>query len=244
MNQEVFLSVIVPVYNEAEIIKASLQNKLHLLEQKNYHCELIVVNDASTDNSEQIILQIQHSGDSKMIFTYLKNETNLGFGGAISKGISAAKGKNILCLPADLVLGKEKLDEIILLLETNEVVACYRNSKPGNSIVSQIGSKIYQGLIRIIFGLKVRDINWAHAYRKNIFTEGSIQPHNSRIFFLAEVLIKAHWKNFRIAEVVLEPQERLNRKGVSQSFVTFLKAMSDLFFFSVQVLLKGKRSDL
>lgn len=231
MNQEVFLSVIVPVYNEEEILEASLKNKLEWLQQKNFATELIVVNDASTDLSEQKILSVKKSADEPVRFNYLKNKTNLGFGGAVWSGIAAARGEIILCLPADLFVVVEKVDEIIALLNTNDVVACYRNAKPGNSLVSIVGSSIYQGLIRAIYRLKIKDLNWVHAYRKSIFMENGICPKNNRIFFLAEVLILANRKKLRISEMELQQQGREHKKGASQSFGTFVKALSDLAAF-------------
>lgn len=227
MNSGVQLSVVMPVFNEAPIIEASLKNKLAWLQQKNFIAELILVNDASTDDSEVKILTLQNN----LPLVYLKNECNLGFGGTVRKGIAAAQGEKILCLPADLFITAEKANEIIALLNSNDVVACYRESKPGNSFVSIVGSIVYQGLIKMIYRVKVRDLNWVHAYRKSIFTEHGIKPESNRIFFLAEVLILANRKKLSIAELELPQQKRQDKKGTSQSFVTFVKAMSDLVVF-------------
>ncbi len=228
MNSGVSLSVIVPVYNEEEIIESSLKNKLEWLHQKDFGTELIVVNDGSADNTEAKILALQNRAN----LIYLKSESNLGFGGAVWKGITAAQGEKILCLPADLTISREKADSIVSLLNNYDVVACYRESKPGNSFASIVGSKIYRGLIRMMYGVTVKDLNWVHAYRKTVFSEHKITPESKRTFFLAEVLILASRKNLCIGEIELSQQARSGKKGTSQRFGTFVDALIDLWYFA------------
>lgn len=235
------LSIIVPVFNEEAILENSISNKVQLLKTLSLPYEVIVVNDASTDGSVTIVEKLMsHNHYLKL----LSNKKNEGFGGAMINGIQNAEGKYIICLPADLDPSITDIEKILLALETHQVIACYRINKPGNSSASIIGSTIYQEFVRFLFGLKLKDINWVHAFRSEVFTTYQVKPKNKRIFFLAETLIKCNWLRLSIGELNLEPTERLNKKGASQSFKTFLLAMRDLFIFYVRSLLRGKRADL
>jgi glycosyltransferase involved in cell wall biosynthesis len=237
-------ALVVPVYNEEAIIGDSLRSKIALLEQLYVTKQLIIVDDCSTDNSFQIITNLFKDYSGPLNLICVRNNQNEGFGGAVWKGIQHAKAKYILCLPVDLTITSDELNEIYALLLQNKVVACYRTVRPGNSKISILGSEIYQGLIRLIFGLETKDVNWVHAYPAEIFKSGGIELKNKRIFFLAEALIKCHWLGYEIAELPLNPQLRTNRKGHSQSFSTFFAAILDTLRFMFASIVKGKRGDI
>lgn len=92
------LSIIVPVYNEEKTIKAILQrlSKLDLGKTKK---EIIIVNDASSDNTDKEIHKILPKNPD---FIYLKHPQNLGKGAAVNTGIKRAKGDYIIIQDADL----------------------------------------------------------------------------------------------------------------------------------------------
>jgi len=86
------ISVIMPVYNAESFVKASIES---ILKQTEKDLELIIINDGSTDNSEQVILSI----DDKRI-RYVKQE-NKGVAAAFNEGLKFAKGDFITFHGAD-----------------------------------------------------------------------------------------------------------------------------------------------
>jgi len=95
------LSIILPVYNEEKTVHLILDKikSVELLE--NVGKELIVVNDCSTDKTEEVILKYKQD-NSGMNIKYFKNPVNLGKGGAIHHGIEEATGDFIIIQDADL----------------------------------------------------------------------------------------------------------------------------------------------
>ena len=95
------LSIILPVFNEEKTVHLIL-NKIKavgLLE--NIEKELIIVNDGSSDRTEEVIFQYKQEYP-EMNINYLKNAVNLGKGGAIHQGIEEATGDFIIIQDADL----------------------------------------------------------------------------------------------------------------------------------------------
>ena len=89
------VSVVVPVYNKSKEIRKCLNS---LVKQTLKQIEIIVVNDASTDNSKEIILNYKKKYKN---IIYIENKKNLGIGATRNKGILKAKGEYIGFVDAD-----------------------------------------------------------------------------------------------------------------------------------------------
>ena len=103
----VFFSVIIPLYNKEKYIKRAINS---VLKQTFQNFEIIVVNDGSTDNS----LSIVKNKKDKRIRIF--NQKNLGVSNARNKGIKKSKGKYIALLDADDKFLKNYLETISKLI--------------------------------------------------------------------------------------------------------------------------------
>jgi glycosyltransferase involved in cell wall biosynthesis len=101
-NTEIFISVLMPVYNAGKFLHEAIDS---ILEQTHSHFEFIIINDASTDDSEKIILSYK---DQRI--RYYKNESNLGLIKTLNKGIDLAKGEYVARMDNDDVAYKERLE--------------------------------------------------------------------------------------------------------------------------------------
>lgn len=106
------ISVIITSYNYAKYIERSIRSCLEQNIARNY-LEVIVVNDASTDNTEQVLKNFQN--DCRIY----NLEENLGLAGARNFGIRKAKGQFIVFIDADDYIHREMLRTQALFLNTN-----------------------------------------------------------------------------------------------------------------------------
>jgi len=92
------ISILIPVYNEEKTIQSIIKNVNHVL-QNNYenNFEIIVINDGSTDNSENILMEIKESYSE-----LISLKKNVGKGNAIKLGIEKSKGEIVIIQDADL----------------------------------------------------------------------------------------------------------------------------------------------
>ena len=95
LNKEIVVSIILPTYNRSSVIKRSINS---VLGQSFHKLELIVVNDGSTDNTDDIIKKMSQFDDR---IQYIKFNTNKGPQKARNTGIHAAKGDYIALLDSD-----------------------------------------------------------------------------------------------------------------------------------------------
>jgi len=105
MSGDELVSVIIPTYNRAGTILKSVKS---VLEQTYQNIEIIIVDDGSSDNTEDIINKL----NSKKI-RYVKHSKNMGAGAARNTGIKAARGKYISFQDSDDEWLPEKLEKQI-----------------------------------------------------------------------------------------------------------------------------------
>ena len=113
---DVLVSVIIPAYNCASSIAQSIDSALI----QKVPMEIIVINDCSTDGTEEEILKYA----SNPAVRYIKNETNLGASGSRNLGIQMAKGKYVAFLDADDWWEPEKLKKQLRLMKETRSVLC------------------------------------------------------------------------------------------------------------------------
>lgn len=110
MDLHPIVTVVIPAYNYAGVVERAIKS---VMAQTVNNLECFVVDDGSTDNSEEVVRQvIEH--DKR--FTYIK-QSNAGVANARNKGVSSGTGKYICCLDADDQIKPEFLEACITYLE-------------------------------------------------------------------------------------------------------------------------------
>ncbi len=111
------VSVIIPVYNNAEFIGQAIESVLN----QNIPLEIIVIDDGSSDNIDEVMCTYKMLENVK----YIKNKMNLGVAETRNLGLLNANGSYIAYLDADDVWCKHKLIKQVKFMETNHAVFCF-----------------------------------------------------------------------------------------------------------------------
>ena len=135
MKNEILVSVIVPTYNQSEFLELTL---LNIINQKtNFHYEMIISNDASTDNSDSVIQDIikTKANNDNLSIKYFNHEKNLGMIKNWMFCIEQCKGKYIaICEGDDYWIDENKLQKQVDFLEQNhDYGLVFTNSKRLNN---------------------------------------------------------------------------------------------------------------
>lgn len=120
MSDCVCVSIITPAYNAEKYIDRVYQC---LVSQTYTDFEWIVVNDASSDTTEQVVKEIL--SNTKINIKYISNQENLGVSMSRNKGLDIAKGKYICFLDADDAWEPEKLEVQVTFMQNNEILLSY-----------------------------------------------------------------------------------------------------------------------
>lgn len=117
VNKKPIVSVVIPAYNSVRYIKRAIDSVLF----QNVPLEIIVINDCSRDNLDQIM---EHYKNLHNII-YIKNKMNLGVAKSRNLGVNAASGEYIAFLDADDWWMPNKLIEQIKCMNEKKCVLCY-----------------------------------------------------------------------------------------------------------------------
>lgn len=125
MNPTPFLSIIVPVYNEEEMLEAFHKRLIKTLEKNKYKFEVLYINDGSSDKSESILSSIEEK-DPKHVYV-LNFDQNYGQHIAIAAGFDHMRGDVAINLDADLQNPPEEIPKLVeQYLKGHDMVGSYR----------------------------------------------------------------------------------------------------------------------
>lgn len=128
------VSIIMPSYNTAPYIKETVQS---VLDQTYINWELIIVDDCSTDNTDEVLSTIK---DERI--RYFKNEKNSGAALSRNKALREAKGQWIAYLDSDDLWLPEKLEKQIDFMEKNRYAFSYTNYEEIDVDGNKTGMKV------------------------------------------------------------------------------------------------------
>ena len=216
--------MVFPTYNEEGNIGRAVDSALQVLEKIADQYEVIVVNDGSKDSTEKIVQQIYgHDGFVRLI----SHQRNIGYGGSLRTGLESAKYDLIFFTDADLQFDLKEILSLLRWIQEYDIVIGFR-AKRSEGLTRRFNAWGWGLLIRMLFGLRVKDIDCAFKlFRKEVFEKISVSSLGA--FINSEILIRAQKHGFRLKEVPVSHYPRLAGKGSGAHLKTIYKAFHELF---------------
>lgn len=218
------LSVVFPAYNDARSIPLIVKKMSRILPQVAKKYEIIVVNDGSKDNSDEVFLSLQKI---TRFLTIVSHKKNLGYGASLRTGFKKAKMDFIFYTDGDGQYDVSELKKLVAHMDdATDMVSGYKMSRSDPWFRKFLGL-VYNQFIRLTFGLRVRDVDCDfRLFRKNILR--GVRFFVTSGAFDAEFMKTLHHKRVRIQEVPIHHYPRLH--GSSQFFNPFslLRSFLDL----------------
>jgi glycosyltransferase involved in cell wall biosynthesis len=212
------ISIIVPAYNEAATISVVIDKLLNLTFIHNIKKEIIIVNDCSIDNTENLIQTIIKQNEG-MEIVYFKHEKNLGKGAAIHTGIRNATGDYLIIQDADLEYDPNEINKLLKPIIDGYADVVYGSRFIGGSphrilfFWHTIGNKFLTFLSNLFTNLNLTDMETCYKLFKTSIIK-NITLNEKRFGFEPEITTKiARIKNIRIYEVGISYYGRTYAEG-------------------------------
>ena len=191
------ISIIVPVFNEAESLVELCQGVRRELIRLGRNWEIIFINDGSTDGSEEIM---DHLADEDQRVRVIHFKRNSGQTAAMMAGFDYARGDVIVPLDGDGQNDPADIPKMLELLEQGyDVVSGWRKDRQDNHIQRNIPSIFANKLISLVSGVRLHDFGCSlKAYKRPIID--GIRLYGEMHRFLP---IYASWHGAKIAEVIV-----------------------------------------
>lgn len=185
-----------PAYNEQDIIAKTVASASTALARCADDYEVIVVDDGSSDATAAIVEGISKSDPHVRL---VRHEVNRGYGAALRTGFATASKELVFFSDADGQFDLQELPGLLGLLDRAPVVLGYRirRSDPAHRLFI---AKVYNLVIRTVFGLRVRDIDCAYKlFRKDTLAQ-ALPLESNGAFVSSELLIKLRRRNVPMVE--------------------------------------------
>ena len=206
--QRMKLSFVYPMYNEIGNIEKMVRSTHAVAARTVEEFEIIVVDDCSTDGSGELVESLRAAIPQLRVIRHARNRK---LGGALKTGFAAAKLDYILYMDSDMPVAFEDVENFLRGIPSElDMVIGYRVGGAENRF-RDIQSLGYNLLLRGVFGLRVRDANFAFKLFKRELVETPLQSEGS--FIDAEMILEARRRGYRIREVGFVYQ--LRQAGVS-----------------------------
>ena len=148
------LSIVIPVYNEENEIGKVIGTLKAVVEKEPSGCEIIVVNDGSTDGTKNVL-------DGETGIMVIDNTVNMGYGASLKRGIDSAKYELIAIADADNTYPVEVITELARLMDNFDMVIGERKkiAYPRFNWIKQRGRDAMDFLCSYLVGHRIPDIN-------------------------------------------------------------------------------------
>jgi len=220
------ISIIVPVFNESESIGLLLDEVINVMTSHKFNFELIVVNDGSKDNTQQVLKQLTLKIKELSVISLRKN---YGQTAAMSAGFDNSKGDIIITLDGDLQNDPNDIPTLISEINDGYDLICgWRFDRKDELINRKIPSKIANKLIAHVTGLKLHDYGCSlKAFKKEIIDDIKLYGELHR--FLP---VLASIEGARIKEIKVNHRSRQygsSKYGIDRTFRVLMDLLTVWF---------------
>ena len=198
------ISVVIPVYNEALRITASLERVIAYLRPR-YPFEILVVDDGSLDETPVVVKAYAKRHPEIRITRWPHNR---GKGAAVRAGMLSASGALVCFIDADLAIPIEELEQAMPLLRDGCEVVIASRTMPGSRIAGRkdwrrrATSEVFNQMVRALFRVRFRDTQCGFkCFRREAAVEIFSRTTVDGFAFDVEVLIVADVLGYTIREI-------------------------------------------
>jgi len=197
------LSIVVPMYNEQGIAQQAVRKLLDAMKGYEADFEILIVESGSTDQTPKIVDELAKKHRQVRALHQKKKE---GLGSAIRHGFGNSKMDLVLYMDGDNPFDAKVIRQAIPLMKDADAVLGYRLGDR-ESFKRWFFSKGYNALIRLVVGVRVRDVNFSFKMlRKEALAKLDLRSNG--FFIDAEIIAELKRKNCAWQEMGIPYTER------------------------------------
>lgn len=224
VTEPIRISLVLPAYNEESNIVKALEEAITVLSDSSFaDFEVIVVNDGSQDQTETLVNQV---AKRNLKIRVVNHSGNQGYGAALLTGFSASRFDYIFFTDADLQFELAEIHKLLIHRSQYPVVLGYRCPRM-DSQIRLFYALGWNWLNRILFGLRVRDIDCAFKlFQKDVIEKLHIKSRGAMLS--AEILIKIRRNGHEWIEVPVAHKPRNAGEATGAKLKVIIRAFLEL----------------
>ncbi|MDI6780756.1 MAG: glycosyltransferase family 2 protein [bacterium] len=193
------ISVIFPAYNQATCIEQVVMNAIDVASEITDDYEIIIVNDASTDNMQEIVTMLSRNNSHVRM---LLHDKRVGHGQSLREGFEMAQKDILVYADPDLYFNLDDIKKAVRAMKFAgaDIISAYRLNRTREGFFRQFIFFVYNFMVRFLFQLPIRDINFSFKLLKKQVLN-AITLNAKGAFIDTEFLVKSHKKGFSIHQI-------------------------------------------
>jgi glycosyltransferase involved in cell wall biosynthesis len=224
MNKVKKVSIIIPAYNEEENIPILLKETEIMISNNNLDCEIIVVDDGSTDKTYEVAEEYRRIYKSIKV---VRHRHNFGKTEAILSGLHVSSGDLLVIMDADLQYSPNSIPKLIEKLEEGfDIVTGWKVGKYEKQFVSSI----YNALSRRLFKIPIHDQNAIKILKREVLEDMQLRKDWHRY-----IVALACDKGYKVGEVKVKLFPRRYGKSKYRGIRRTIIGILDLIAVKFQI---------
>jgi glycosyltransferase involved in cell wall biosynthesis len=225
------LTVFFPAWNEEDTLERAVTAASEACEQLVAQGEIgaydvLVIDDASTDGTGALADKLAAERANVGV---VHHERNRKLGGSLKTGFATATGELVLYTDADLPFDMAEVGKAVRLMRIYDadIVSAYRFDRTGEGPRRMVYSFFYNHLVRLVFGLRLRDMNFAFKLvRRNVLERVQLRSEGS--FIDVELLVRASRLGFHTVQFGVDYFARTRGVSTLSSFGVIAKIIGEM----------------
>lgn len=214
-DNKIQCSIVVPLYNEAQVVEELYNRLTTVMQQTSLSYELVLVDDGSADNTLELLYDV--IGNDERV-TVVELRRNFGQTPALAAGFDNAKGEIIISMDGDLQHLPEEIPQFLEKIEEGyDVVSGWREKRVDNLVMRKIPSRIANMIASKVSGVDIHDFGTTFkAYKREVIEELNLYGEMHR--FIPALLAG---DGMNIVEIPIKNIERphgVSNYGISRTF--------------------------
>ena len=221
------VSFFCPAYNDEGNIRRTVECALEAFAKLALDHEIVIVEDGSPDNTAAEADRLAEEFDTVRVIHHDKNR---GYGGALKSGFNEANTFELVTYTdGDGQFDFSEFEKLLEVWEEGFCITGYRLQR-AEGFRRKLQNKVYGFLLRIMFGLKVKDVNCSMKLfqRKHL---NQIEIKSNSTFLDAEILIKLGRLGIPVKEVAVHHYPRLHGEASGKKFSVISDTIRDMFSY-------------
>jgi glycosyltransferase involved in cell wall biosynthesis len=218
------LSVFLPCHNEAANVERVARGFLEQLPHFADRFEVIIVDDGSGDATGEIADRLAASDNRVKV---VHHPVNRGYGGAVISGLRAATLPFVLLADGDGQFDPSDIGLLAPLAATHDLIVGRRTRRADN-LLRRLNGRAWTGLVRLLFGLKIHDIDCGFKLFRRELLDGVVLRANGAMIS-TELMARLAARRARICEVSVKHFPRLAGEQSGANLKVIGKAFAELF---------------
>jgi len=209
-------SIVIPAYNEAKRLEATLDRVLGYVALQKWNAEVVVVNDGSRDATREIVLQ---RAARDPVLRLVDNPANRGKGYSVRNGVLHARGEFIIFTDADLASPIEESEKLLAALHAGADMAIgsrwldKRLQTRPQPLYLRVLGRVFNLALRLVLGMKYKDTQCGFkAFTRRAAEAAFPLQIIERWGFDPEILFLARRLGLRVDEVAVKWAHQENTK--------------------------------